>query len=234
MIRKRRNAYLSALFILVGVLLLIIGTFVPAINLTSKVGGEFWHLSVAPSSDVESTSALPVMLTFGLLMLGLAALLAMTRRQGLGIVWRSLCVASLFVPAAVVAVFWYLVTNPSGIATADGMPMGNRLMGALATTSIGNASPGTGLWLLTFGCVIVFVGCFVPAKKHKEVIIRDDDPGYRDYNPYIQEFQQHQLRTYQQQNDQQPQYRQQDEVVWQPQRITPDDQYGSPRYYGNG
>jgi hypothetical protein len=224
MIRKRRNAYLAALFMLVGVAFLVVGTLVPVINLSSIVGLEFDHASVDLSSDVEFSSLLPVALGFGFVVLFFAALLALTRRQGLGILWRALALAALVVPGAVTAVFWYYVANPDEIAASGDFSVKDRVLGAGAAFGIGDASPGIGLWLLTLGCLIVVIGCFVPARKSKRLIIDENDPGFQQYNPYMDQFQRYQAQRQQPP----PTYQEPPGYAQQPMA----DPYGQPRYYG--
>ena len=225
MIRERRNAYLASLFLLVGVACLVVGTYVPAIELSPKFGLDFGHLSIAPSTGVDSSDAFPIMLSFGAAILILAVLLGITRRRGLGILWRILTALFVVIPLTITAGLWNDVANPADIATDSNLSLGSRFGGLLAAANLGDASPGLGLWLLTLGCLVILVGCLVPSKKRKELLVRDDDPGYGDFNPHIQQFQQHQYRQYEQNNTQRAQ-------PGQTQTPPIGNPYGDSRYYG--
>jgi hypothetical protein len=224
MIRKRRNAYLAGLFILVGVLLLIMGTFMPAINVTATGSTSVLGFTISKSASVGVPSLLPIMLAFGSMLLWAAAVLAFVRRRGLGILLRAWTLGCLIVPAMFTGTFWFLVQRPPVTGSKDVFSIGKHIT-ARAQGDISVASAGAGLWLLTLGCVVVIVGCFVPSTKYRELIIRDDDPRFWDFNPHIREFEQHQERRYQEQQNAQ-------RAPTPPQSLPITDSYGESSYYG--
>lgn len=228
MIRKRRNAYLAALVIFIGTVLICFGAVLPSIKV-SAFGIDAYHVSLVPSGDVDPGLAAPFI--FGTSFFTLLAIvgLALARRRGWGIAWRLACFVLLLFPLIVVVDLWNDVITPTDIPKDDlASPPAKVLaeLDHLPFFKVTDATPAPGLWILTLGCLLVLIGLFIPAKKNQELVIRDTDPGYRDYNPHIQRFQQDQARAYEQQ------YRQEREV-WRSQASPPNDPYDAPRYYGN-
>jgi amino acid transporter len=185
----RRNNTIAGLTQLLGAILIAAGAFTPWATITGpnlgiSLGGKSTSLGfdVIPNMDSSGDSDSKAVLA---VLAGVIAVLALaliaTRVRGLGMLWRLGSLVALIVPAVLTVYLWKLVTgDPAEIFHDPNASAADKIRGVLQAgferLGLIHVDPGLGLWLLSIGSVLVFLGIWIPATRTKEP--RDNPSPY--------------------------------------------------------
>lgn len=191
MIRERRNNALSGVVVLIGALLFGFGALRPWAQVQTGVldikAGSL-NLSVVPNMSAAKGQLQSVVLALAGLVGLCGLLLIATRARGLGVLWRLVGLAGL-VPAGALAYYLWTVAlsdNPSAVLNDAQAGITDKLTAVLGSllrrTGLIKLTPGQGLYLMTIGVALAFVGLCLPASRSMENLGKNV-PSQRDIPP---------------------------------------------------
>lgn len=195
MLNHRRNNVAAGLIVVSGALLLILGAFLPLLTLKSPDVG--LNIGIAEVSLQYQQELVPVelqmlLIPLGLLLALLGLFLIATRIRGLGILWRVGSLTCFALAGGLALYCWNIIGgDPIGILNASGRPneeandeLGDFLEAALQNTGLLTVNPGIGLYVVSLGSALTFIGCCIPATRRTEVVQAPLPPSHMVVAPH--------------------------------------------------
>lgn len=154
--KQRRNHSICALFVLVGAVLSLWAAFRPWVTVSSSISatlsGHFLEVAASPKFDSGGDdSTRLVLLCAAVWMIILALALLVVRVRVLGFFLRLGVLFGAAAPIGVAVLVWADISDPPS------------LLGLI------NVDPSSGLYVLSLGGLLCFVGVFVPANKYERL-----------------------------------------------------------------
>jgi len=184
MVKHRRHHAPSVIVLLVGVLLIAGGSALPWGEFSFEPGLDQPPMPYGGSHVFGFDQTLAFghsVVNFGPVLLAISGMVALcalalwfTRVRGLGIAWRVIALGSLVPLALVLDSLWSIFDESPGtdLQQADSAPV--RAFGLAVSNHGATSHVGPGLLMVSFGFVVVVLGCLIPAIRSKQVI---PDPG---------------------------------------------------------
>ncbi len=164
----RMRARMAPFLMFTGGVLTMWGTCLPLVGVSN--GGLLAPRTLTPSAHADAmiSGAAPKLFLCATIIAVAAALLAGTRIGVLGLIWRkAAAVAVVAVPGRLAAELWLHLIGPDAFARVPVSPIYPRHAAAVAHPASGSLGAGTGLVLISVGCLATVAGCIWPAARYQ-------------------------------------------------------------------
>lgn len=168
MIHYRRNNALAGIFMLVGCMLIGVGSGQPWVH----IGIPWLHFDAdfgfdqTVMSDGTTFDFKKLIIAIAVITSICAVALIATRVRGLGVLWRIIALACLAVLGGAMAFVWPVANDPAVLAhnihnsaARTALIGGATLLKDFGAVSVG---PSAGLWTVTVGVAIGVIGALIP------------------------------------------------------------------------
>lgn len=183
MMQQRVRARMAPFLMVLGGVLLLWGTFLAMV--ASGSAGPFGRPTLTPPTHADAvvSGQASKIIICSAVVLAAAALLTMTRVRKVGFLWRKAAALAVAVPSEIAARLWVHFAGLGSSRDVPGSAVYGRHATNLAHVTAHATHAGSGLVLITGGCVATLIGCVWPASKYRRMTIEYRVPRYG--NPSI-------------------------------------------------